>query len=506
MIDLTRLAASGMLIDVTRPRDDPESESWDFTLIEAALAEQPPDPEMPVTADDSANHEPAMAHVALAEDAARRLCTDSAADIHAVSDLQAPDPLEAWLDAQTGLSAWLAPEPATDIRMAGLEAPHSPKVCDISLPKVAAPFGSVPLAKALGKTAAPEASVERADDAWLSVPVTGAVANRAAVTVEPLTPSNTPATPPIAPASPPKAPQGEDPQAYAASLTLHDRVHAKRAFTEPFDTAIDDIASFEPARLSLADGDAKAPVVDEVPPSSIMTTAPKAAPDHQIAAWSVTHRPRLAEKDTLGMDLDTFGKTAQTVIETTRPLETGAAPARPAPRLAAIPTGIEEVPDQAPMRDMPLLGAAPFRRGPDPAMQPAARQIVAALMPSQTSGAVQAITVGGVTEIALSPEELGQVRISVSGQDKPLVVIMAERPETLELLRRNAGLLSAELHDAGLEGGTLSFRDGPPPEPLRLLRDTTEKGTEATAIPANPVAIKQETGRLAGQRRIDIRI
>ncbi|MGP9803525.1 flagellar hook-length control protein FliK [Paracoccus sp. NSM] len=153
-----------------------------------------------------------------------------------------------------------------------------------------------------------------------------------------------------------------------------------------------------------------------------------------------------------------------------------------------------------------MIEATAAHREANAAVQPVARQIVAALVPPPASGGVAVTTARGVTEIALSPEELGRVQISVLGQDKPLIVIMAERPETLELLRRNADLLGTELREAGLEGGALSFRDGPPPEPQRLLRETTQEGSVETGIPVIPLAIAQEAGRLAAQRRIDIRL
>lgn len=52
----------------------------------------------------------------------------------------------------------------------------------------------------------------------------------------------------------------------------------------------------------------------------------------------------------------------------------------------------------------------------------------------------------GTTEIALSPPELGNVRITVSAQESGmLVAINAERPETYDLLRRNIEMLNQEL-------------------------------------------------------------
>lgn len=63
-----------------------------------------------------------------------------------------------------------------------------------------------------------------------------------------------------------------------------------------------------------------------------------------------------------------------------------------------------------------------------------------------------------LTELTLSPEELGKVRLEVTTQDdKTTIRVFAERPETLELLRKSSESLTAELRQAGLSQGSLSF-------------------------------------------------
>ncbi|MEF3048096.1 flagellar hook-length control protein FliK [Pseudotabrizicola sp. L79] len=62
------------------------------------------------------------------------------------------------------------------------------------------------------------------------------------------------------------------------------------------------------------------------------------------------------------------------------------------------------------------------------------------------------------TELTLSPEELGKVRFEITSQDDRLAVrLFAERPETLDLLRRQSDLLLAELKQAGYAQSSLSF-------------------------------------------------
>ncbi|MCV6598379.1 MAG: flagellar hook-length control protein FliK [Mangrovicoccus sp.] len=64
----------------------------------------------------------------------------------------------------------------------------------------------------------------------------------------------------------------------------------------------------------------------------------------------------------------------------------------------------------------------------------------------------------GSVELRLSPEELGRVSLSMSqGEGGMLVHLAAERPETLELLRRHIALLETELGAMGFEAAGFSF-------------------------------------------------
>jgi hypothetical protein len=64
-------------------------------------------------------------------------------------------------------------------------------------------------------------------------------------------------------------------------------------------------------------------------------------------------------------------------------------------------------------------------------------------------------------EIALSPEELGSVRLVLSrGEAGAAMTVWVERPEVLEMLRRNVDVLTADLQKSGLGDATLAFQDG----------------------------------------------
>lgn len=60
-------------------------------------------------------------------------------------------------------------------------------------------------------------------------------------------------------------------------------------------------------------------------------------------------------------------------------------------------------------------------------------------------------------EITLKPEELGMVRLTIAGGERPVVTVYADHHETLDLLRRHADVLARELESSGLGGAKLSF-------------------------------------------------
>lgn len=91
---------------------------------------------------------------------------------------------------------------------------------------------------------------------------------------------------------------------------------------------------------------------------------------------------------------------------------------------------------------------------------------------------------GGGVEVALSPAELGSVTLRMEQEGAALrVTVSADRPDTLDLLRRNADQLQQELKTAGFAGSSFSFTErggfadqgaqrqpaAPPPERERLF-------------------------------------
>jgi len=61
-------------------------------------------------------------------------------------------------------------------------------------------------------------------------------------------------------------------------------------------------------------------------------------------------------------------------------------------------------------------------------------------------------------ELTLSPEELGRVRLTLSTTDAGLVLaVSAERPETLDLMRRNIDQLARDFREIGFSDLSFSF-------------------------------------------------
>jgi hypothetical protein len=80
-------------------------------------------------------------------------------------------------------------------------------------------------------------------------------------------------------------------------------------------------------------------------------------------------------------------------------------------------------------------------------------------------------------EIRLDPPELGRVQIQLNPGDGGLqAVVLAERPETQDLLRRHAETLARDLNAAGYTNVSLDFAAGGEAAPRR---DEPESGGPA---------------------------
>ncbi len=107
-------------------------------------------------------------------------------------------------------------------------------------------------------------------------------------------------------------------------------------------------------------------------------------------------------------------------------------------------------------------------------------------------------------ELQLDPPHLGRVRIEFdfSPDNSVKAVVSAAEPETLTLLRRQAGSFGQELADAGLEGVSIEFADhlaGQAEDDAPLGREANvildeDVTTDAVTADGKPIHIADDTG------------
>lgn len=112
---------------------------------------------------------------------------------------------------------------------------------------------------------------------------------------------------------------------------------------------------------------------------------------------------------------------------------------------------------------------------------------------------------GRATEISLSPEELGRVRLHMTAVDQTITLhVMAERPETNDLLRRHIDVLAQEFRALGYEDIAFSFGDGASANTAGAEGDEGHDGHQPAIRVAEPeVKLIQTSGPQSG---LDLRL
>ena len=117
---------------------------------------------------------------------------------------------------------------------------------------------------------------------------------------------------------------------------------------------------------------------------------------------------------------------------------------------------------QVPQTGGPIALAVPDLAGPSSHPTPPAGlhdfQSLPRHLPASLARAAARADRDDRVELFLDPVELGRVRFELSSSaDRVQVNVSVERPETLDLLRRNIDVLRAEFREAGFDAATLSF-------------------------------------------------
>lgn len=144
----------------------------------------------------------------------------------------------------------------------------------------------------------------------------------------------------------------------------------------------------------------------------------------------------------------------------------------------------ESAEDGVPGSSVPLQSA---QGAPSTNRMPAGQQL-APLIWAQMRGAIETSTAKSL-QIQLQPIELGRVRVTMNTTDAGVqVIIFAERPETLELMRRFSADFERELRDLGYDSLDMNFshqQSSDPPFHKRLRAEQPDKLPDA-ALPIAP--------------------
>ncbi|HEX9465859.1 MAG TPA: flagellar hook-length control protein FliK [Alphaproteobacteria bacterium] len=166
------------------------------------------------------------------------------------------------------------------------------------------------------------------------------------------------------------------------------------------------------------------------------------------------------------------------------------------------------VPTAAPAASVPVSAAQTAVANTSPA--------VATAVIGQIAVRVAKAVVDGIDQISvkLNPPELGhvEVRMEVGPSGHFNAVFAADRPQTVELLQRNAHELTRSLQDAGVrtDSGSLSFnlreQNQQNGQALYTGRPAGAQSWDDDAAEAAPAALPVYAASTVGTGRVDIRV
>lgn len=150
------------------------------------------------------------------------------------------------------------------------------------------------------------------------------------------------------------------------------------------------------------------------------------------------------------------------------------------------------------MRDMPLQTfhpSLPTAENPDPMIRAASIE------------QVHTDTGQEMTEIRLDPEELGRLRITLEGEGDALRVrVEVERPETLDLLRRNMDRLADTLREAGYSQSDMQFSTWSGERQSTAAQPQPAFDIEAEPAPVAPAPLPSTSRPIAAAEGLNLRL
>ncbi|MGI9395448.1 MAG: flagellar hook-length control protein FliK [Boseongicola sp.] len=116
-------------------------------------------------------------------------------------------------------------------------------------------------------------------------------------------------------------------------------------------------------------------------------------------------------------------------------------------------------------------------------------------------------SVDGRIEVRLSPEELGRVSLSMKQTELGLTVsIVAERAETIDLIRRNSDLFAQNLRNLGHQNIAFSFDQGTGRQSFDDKSNDADHNAEKLATDPGSTQKDERAFRVAENGRLDIRL
>lgn len=113
----------------------------------------------------------------------------------------------------------------------------------------------------------------------------------------------------------------------------------------------------------------------------------------------------------------------------------------------------------------------------------------------------------GMIELALSPQELGTLRLQLQPDgDTIRVIIFAERPDTMELLRRHTEQFAQDLRHMGFGDASFSFTDQGPAKEEQSHHPGQNQAGEVTLTTLAPTPATPDQSRPGGPGGLDLRL